>query len=148
MARYKVLDGNTKSGRLISQTNRKDEFVGERRGARGVMEEKTFRGKMLDVNREWRAWQAEVKDKATITIDKKAAGKPSEKGKKVATTPKPTAPSEIYVLAFVDAYEKRTDIGAYIDMDKAADMVDALTVAAKATGQKGEYDVFKLEVRG
>ena len=147
MARYKVLDGNTRNGRFIRQ-NHSDVFVGERRNKHGAMEEKTFRGKAYEANREWRAWQAEIKDETTITVEKKAAPKPQKEGAKQVATTQKAEPKEVYVLAFVDAYEKRTDIGVYFDMGKAADMVDALTVAAKATGQKGEYDVFKLDVRG
>lgn len=143
-----VIEGNTRDGRLIkvgvAKDKTKQKYEGERIAKGGKFETREFIGKEVDVRRQWRTWQIDGRKQATITVDK-AAGKPRE-GKQVAQTKQ--QPEKIYVLAFVDAYEKRTDIGAYLDMDKAADMVDALTVAANATGQKGEYDVFQLEVRG
>lgn len=153
MARQFAIAGNTKDGRLFrlhnNSNNGEATFEGERRIAGGKYETRRFIGKEADVRRQWKTWQIDARHEAAITIDKKAAPKPPQKEvPQLTTTKKDEGPKEVYVLAFVDAYEKRTDIGAYLDMDKAADMVDALTVAAKATGQKGEYDVFKLDVRG
>lgn len=143
----KPIAGNTRDGRLMYLGGGMG-FEGERRTKNGKFETKRFdthnKGQALF---EWNKWKQEVKATSTIEVAKPHKTEKKEVGK-VATAKQATQKKdEAYVVAFI-GQRSRKDVAIYFDMDAAAKMVDALSVALDATEMEGQYDVFKLPVWG